>query len=85
MFRSQLADQFVIRFPGGMRDAIKRSAKSNRRSMNAEIIFHLEKVFEASAPTAATGDRLDAEAPAAAFHTTALQGGDIANPANEVP
>jgi plasmid stability protein len=41
----QVADQFVLRFPEGYREAIKIAAARNRRSMNAEILFHLEKVF----------------------------------------
>lgn len=32
------SDQFVVRFPDGMRDQIKAHAAANNRSMNAEII-----------------------------------------------
>lgn len=38
-----VADQYIVRFPEGMRDAIKRLAAENRRSMNAEIVFQLSK------------------------------------------
>lgn len=36
------ADQFNVRFPDGLRAKIADLAKSNNRSMNAEIIFRLE-------------------------------------------
>ena len=32
----------MVRFPDGMRDAIKRAAEANGRSMNAEIVHRLE-------------------------------------------
>lgn len=35
------ADQFIVRLPAGMRDAIKSLADQNNRSMNAEISFAL--------------------------------------------
>lgn len=37
------SDQFIIRFPEGMRDRIAMMATVNSRSMNAEIIDRLEK------------------------------------------
>jgi Arc-like DNA binding dprotein len=37
------SDQFIIRFPDGMRDQIAKLATANGRSMNAEIIDRLEK------------------------------------------
>jgi hypothetical protein len=37
-----LADQFTLRLPDGMRDAIAVAAKANERSMNAEILAHLQ-------------------------------------------
>lgn len=83
--QSRDLDKIMVRLPEGFRPRLAEMAKANRRSVNAEVVYHLEKVLAASASTAATGDRLDAANPAAAFHTTALQGGDIANPANGVP
>lgn len=42
-----MKDMFNLRLPTGLRDRIKEEAASNRRSMNAEIIYHLEKaVFD---------------------------------------
>ena len=37
------SDQFVIRFPEGMRDRIANLAAAHGRSMNAELIDRLEK------------------------------------------
>lgn len=36
------SDQFPLRFPDGMRDQLKKAAKANGRSMNAEIIAKLQ-------------------------------------------
>ena len=41
-YPSQVADQFVLRLPDGLRDQIKADAKANGRSMNAEIVARLE-------------------------------------------
>lgn len=38
-------DKFVIRLPEGMRHTIKEAAAQNRRSMNAEMVFHWERIF----------------------------------------
>lgn len=43
---SRTADQFVVRFPDGMRDRIAEEAKKNNRSMNAEIVARLERSLE---------------------------------------
>jgi predicted DNA-binding protein len=42
------SDQFVIRFPEGMRDRIAKLAAANGRSMNAELIDRLEKSMDDS-------------------------------------
>lgn len=42
---SRTADQFVVRFPEGMRDKIAEAAKANGRSMNAEILARLQFTF----------------------------------------
>jgi predicted DNA-binding protein len=36
------SDQFVIRFPEGMRDRLAKVAAANGRSMNAELVHRLE-------------------------------------------
>lgn len=47
MYPSQVADQFVVRLPQGMRQRIRQRAAANRRSMNAEIVYHLDRVLMA--------------------------------------
>lgn len=42
---SRIADKFMVRFPEGMRDRLAAAAKENRRSMNAELIIHLERAL----------------------------------------
>ena len=39
------SDKFMLRLPDGMRDRIAQAAKSNGRSMNAEIIQKIEDAF----------------------------------------
>lgn len=46
LYPSRIADQFVVRFPDGMRDRIRESAEANGRSMNAEIVQRLEQSFK---------------------------------------
>lgn len=43
---SRTAEQFVVRFPEGMRDRIAEAAKASGRSMNAEIVQRLADSFE---------------------------------------
>lgn len=38
-------EQFIVRFPDGMRDRIRSSAEANHRSMNSEIIALIEEGF----------------------------------------
>lgn len=44
---SRGSDQFMLRFPPGMRETIARLAAKNGRSMNSEILARLESTFEA--------------------------------------
>lgn len=39
-------EQYVVRFPDGMRHLIKERAVKNRRTMNAEIIYCIEQQLE---------------------------------------
>lgn len=55
---SRTADQFVVRFPEGMRDRIADEAKANGRSMNAEIIARLDRSL-AGSEIGFKGDPLD--------------------------
>mgnify|MGYP001118544822 CR=1 FL=1 len=38
-------DQYMVRFPKGLRDRIKAKAEENGRSMNSEIVAALEEAF----------------------------------------
>lgn len=38
-------DRYIIRMSEGLRERIKRAADSNHRSMNSEILFHLELLY----------------------------------------
>ena len=42
---SRKLDQYMVRFPDGLRDRIAEVAKKNKRSMNQEIIDRLEETF----------------------------------------
>lgn len=42
---SRGSSQFMIRMPDGLRDRIKTSAELNHRSMNSEIVMHLENAL----------------------------------------
>ncbi len=42
----QFEDRYIIRLPSGWRDAIKRLAKANRRSMNQEMLLALEPLIQ---------------------------------------
>lgn len=80
---SRGADQFALRLPPGLRARVKAAAQANNRSMNSEVVFHLERALLGAG--AATGDEIAVQAPAAADHTAALQGGSISTQAFEVP
>lgn len=47
---SRTADKFVVRLPDGMRERIAEIANTNHRSMNSEIILHLEKLVDDATP-----------------------------------
>lgn len=49
---SRTAEQFVVRFPDGMRDRIAEIAKTNNRSMNSEIVARLQASFDSPPPSA---------------------------------
>lgn len=40
-YASQRLDRYIIKFPDGMRDQLKKAEKENNRSLNAEIICQL--------------------------------------------
>lgn len=53
-FAGRNSDQFSLRFPDGMRELIRKMASKNGRSMNAEIIFQLERAYGANEKSEAT-------------------------------
>lgn len=48
---SRIADQFVVRFPAGLRDEVRQSAARNLRSMNSEIVYLLRKAIQEATET----------------------------------
>ena len=55
-YPSDAADKVLVRMPDGMRDKLKAHAKSNNRTMNAEIIVRLEAHLSANKPDQADAD-----------------------------
>lgn len=55
---SRTAEQFVVRFPDGMRDRIAEAARADGRSMNAEIVARLAQSFEPSGDANALREEL---------------------------
>lgn len=53
-FPSDKQDQYMVRFPDGMRDHLKAAAEENNRSLNAEIIFRLTEFDRLTAAIAKT-------------------------------
>lgn len=45
-YPSDMKDQFIVRLPDGMRDALKAAAAYNSRSMNAEVVHRLMNYFD---------------------------------------
>ncbi|MDM5138443.1 Arc family DNA-binding protein [Aeromonas bestiarum] len=43
---SRESDKFVLRLPDGMRAEIAELAKASGRSMNAEIVYRLQRTFD---------------------------------------
>ena len=68
-----LKDGMNLRLPDGMRNRIKAEAANNRRSMNSEIVFHLERIY--GAEEVAAGEGFADIAPAAQDNNAALLGG----------
>lgn len=78
MIVSRDGEQVHIRVPRGMREALAKRAAGNGRAMNSEIVQILDCALRSAAAT--TGASLQADTPAVAQNTAALQGGDIINP-----
>ena len=65
MYPSQEAERFQVRMPEGLRDRLRASADENRRSMNAELIFHLDRALPLQVRKAVAGAGSKAKSPAA--------------------
>lgn len=65
MYASDEAERFNVRMPQGLRDRLRSSADDNRRSMNAELIFHLDRALPLQVRKAAAGAGSKARTPAA--------------------
>lgn len=50
------SDKFMLRLPDGMRDRLKEEAKSNNRTLNAEIVKRLEESLAIATTTMQTGN-----------------------------
>lgn len=63
MYPSEAADKFLVRLPDGMRERLRQQAKANRRTMNSEIVHHLDRALstENENGPAATAIALDQE------------------------
>lgn len=48
IYPSDKQEQFMVRFPDGLRDRIRMAAEKNNRSMNAEIVATLEHEYPPS-------------------------------------
>lgn len=46
IYPSDTADKVLVRMPDGMREQLKVAAKSNNRTMNAEIVARLQSSFQ---------------------------------------
>lgn len=55
MYPSQETDRFNIRLPAGIRDRLKEVANENRRSMNSELVFIIEKALFPQSPETKNG------------------------------
>lgn len=53
---SRSLDKFMVRLPEGMREQLAASARANRRSMNAELVVHLEAALASATRTASTSN-----------------------------
>jgi len=52
---SRTAEKFVVRLPDGMRERIAEIAQKNHRSMNSEIVLHLENLVDDCTPVPNSG------------------------------
>lgn len=70
----QQQDKLIVRLPDGLRDRIKAAAKDNIRSMNAEVVFHLERALREGEMTTA-GEASKGQSLPSPEQNAAFQGG----------
>lgn len=75
MYPSESLDKLMLRMPDGMRPRLKAMAALNRRSLNSEVIVHLERALASA--TATTGASFAGATPAVASDEAAMHGGSI--------
>lgn len=56
---SRKLDQYIVRFPDGMRDRLKEEAADNNRSLNSEIVDRLEQSLSAEQAASALDQLMD--------------------------
>lgn len=71
--RRSSPDQYMMRFPAGMREQVKEIAARNRRTMNSEIVLMIERALRGEQ---AAGNGPEKANPAA-IDNSALQGAAI--------
>lgn len=59
---SRTAEQFVIRFPEGVRDRIADLAKANGRSMNAELVDRIQRSLDVTSSNILMSELADIKA-----------------------
>lgn len=78
--------QFKLRLPLEVKERIAQSAFASRRSMNAEIVFQLEKALAALGPREDDdGAVIGTSAPSSSENGSVLTHGASSKPANGVP
>lgn len=73
---SRKQDQYIVRFPDGMRDTLKEAAAENGRSLNAEIVQRLEASIEGQEGTSALANQAFIQGMLIAFSTAVLDAKD---------
>ena len=58
-FPSEMQERIIVRLPDGMRDRLAELAKSNNRSVNAEVVSCLEALLKGEAVNATKAERDD--------------------------
>lgn len=83
---SRHLDKIMVRLPDGMRPKLSQLARSNHRSVNAEVVYHLEKVLAALGPREDDdGAVIGTATPSSSENGSVFAHGASSKPANGVP